>query len=193
MEKTLASWQVETSNLKTMKKDYLPQTWNDPRIEIRHSLVSGNGMFARGPFKTGETICIIGGVPMTVSEFETFQTTHETYNAIQIDEDLHLVEEPEITQSLEGSMNHSCDSNVWMKDEVTLVARSDIALGEEITVDYALFTTQSSWSLDNPCQCGSPYCRHTITGDDWKLKEVQERYWDHFSPFINRRIEKIRE
>ena len=172
-------------------KEYLPRTWNDPRIEIRNSLVNGNGMFAHQSFKKGETICIVGGAMMTESEFEAFQASHSSYNAIQIDEDLHLAEQPEITQTLDGSMNHSCASNVWMEDEVTLIARWEIAIGEEITVDYALFTTQSSWILDNRCQCGSQYCRHTITGDDWKLKEVQERYRDHFSPFINRRIEKL--
>ncbi|HSB00646.1 MAG TPA: SET domain-containing protein-lysine N-methyltransferase, partial [Anaerolineales bacterium] len=110
----------------------------------------------------------------------------------QIDKNLHLVEDPEITRSLDGSMNHSCDSNAWMDDEVTLVARRDIEPGEEVTVDYALFTTQSSWMLDNRCHCGSPHCRRTITGDDWRRKDVQERYRNHFSPFINRRIERLR-
>ena len=173
------------------RKNYLPQTWNDPRIEIRKSPISGGGMFAREPIQKGEPICIVGGTVMTDSEFEAFQAHHFTYNAIQIDEDLHLVEQPEITQTLEGSMNHSCDSNVWMDDDVTLIARRDISAGDEITVDYALFTTQSNWTLDNPCHCGSPHCRHTITGDDWRRKDVQERYRNHFSPFINRRIEKL--
>ncbi len=86
-------------------------------------------------------------------------------------------------------MNHSCDSNTWMDDEVTLVARRDIEAGEEVTVDYALFTTQSNWMLDNRCHCRSPHCRRVITGDDWMRKDVQERYQGHFSPFINRRIE----
>jgi hypothetical protein len=128
---------------------------------------------------------------MTNAESEAFQANHSNYNAIQIDEDLHLVERPEITQSLGGSMNHSCDSNVWMEDEVTLAARRDIAAEEEITVDYALFTTQPNWTLEKPCHCSSPYCRQTITGNDWKLKTVQERYRDHFSPFINRRIDRL--
>lgn len=190
MEKTLARLQVETLEHEAMK-EYLPQTWNDSRIEIKKSSINGAGMFTCEAIKKGEAICIVGGIAMTESEFEEFQASHSTYNAIQIDEDLHLVEQPEITRALDGSMNHSCDSNIWMDDEVTLVARRDIEAGEEITVDYALFTTQPNWTLDNPCHCGSPHCRHTITGDDWKLKDVQERYRDHFSPFINRRIEKL--
>jgi SET domain-containing protein len=179
--------EIETGKM----KHYLPETWNDPRIEIKKSPISGSGMFAREPFKKGEPVCIVGGIVMTNFDFEAFQSRHSTYNAIQIDEDRHLVEQPQITQSLDGSMNHSCDSNIWMDDEVTLIARRDISAGEEITVDYALFTTQPNWMLDNPCHCGSLYCRHTISGNDWKLREVQERYRNHFSPFINRRIEKL--
>ena len=44
-------------------------------------------------------------------------------------------------------MNHSCDSSAWMDDVATLVAPPGYA-EEEVTVDYALFTTQSNWMLD---------------------------------------------
>jgi uncharacterized protein len=172
-------------------KDYLPQTWTDPRIEISTSRVSGEGMIARQPFQKGEVVCIVGGIVMTDSEFETFQATHSLYSFIQIEEHLYLVEDLEITRSLLASMNHSCDANTWMSDEATLVARRDIASGEEATVDYALFTTQSNWMLDHRCRCGSPHCRRIITGDDWMREDVQERYRNHFSPFINRRIERV--
>jgi len=174
-----------------MKKNYLPRTWTDPRIEFRTSHISGDGMFAREPIKKGETVCVVGGIVMTDAEFEAFQATHRLYNSIQIDDHLHLVEDPEVTRTLEGSMNHSCDSSTWMEDEVTLVARRDIQAGEEATVDYALFTTQSNWMLDTRCHCRLPHCRRIITGDDWRREDVQERYRDHFSPFINRRIEKL--
>ena len=163
----------------------------DPRIEFRNSRISGSGMFAREPIKKGETVCIVGGSVMTDAEFEAFQSTYRNYNAIQIDDHLHLVEDPEVTRTLEGSMNHSCDSSIWMADEVTLVARRDLKTGEEATVDYALFTTQSNWMLDTRCRCGSPDCRRIITGDDWRREDVQERYRGHFSPFINRRIERL--
>ena len=172
-------------------KTYLPQTWVDPRIEFRPSRISDNGRFAREPIKKGEAVCIVGGIVMTDEEFAAFQATYRNYNAIQIDDHLHLVEDPEVTRTLEGSMNHSCDSSTWMEDDATLVARRNIEPGEEVTVDYALFTTQSNWMLDTRCRCGSPHCRRIITGDDWRREEVQERYRNHFSPFINRRIKKL--
>jgi len=172
-------------------KPYLPQTWVDPRIEFRRSRISDNGMFAREPIKKGEPVCIVGGIVMTDEEFAAFQAAHRNYNSIQIDDHLHLVEDPEVTRNLEGSMNHSCDSSAWMGDDATLVARRDIEPGEVVTIDYALFTTQSNWMLDTRCRCGSPDCRRIITGDDWRREDVQERYRNHFSPFINRRIEKL--
>ena len=73
-----------------------------------------------------------------------------------------MVEQPEIAQTLNGCMNYSCDSNVWMDDEATLVARWDIAAGEEIADDYGLITTQPNWILDNTCHCGSPHCRQKL-------------------------------
>ncbi len=49
-----------------------------------------------------------------------------------------MIERPEVTGARRGSLNHSCDSNLWMADEATVVARRDIAAGEELTLDYAL-------------------------------------------------------
>ncbi len=172
---------------------YREQTWVDPRQEFGPSLTQGIGSFARAPILRGEVLEIVGGDVMADEELRTFVDTVSRYNAIQIDEHLHLVERPEVTERRTGgSLNHSCDSNLWMADEVTLVARRDIAPGEELTVDYALFTVGPEWKLDQPCQCGAPDCRHTITGNDWQLPAVQQRYYPHFSPFINRRIEHQR-
>jgi uncharacterized protein len=169
-------------------KSYLARYWSDPRVEIRASLIEGNGLFAREPIREGEIVEVMGGAVLTQAEFEAFsRTTATQYNAIQIAEGLHLVEHPEVTQTRRGSLNHSCGPNLWMGDEVTFVARRDISAREELTVDYALFTAQPGWAMD--CRCGSPPCRHRITGNDWKLAGLRERFRGHFSPFINDRIE----
>jgi hypothetical protein len=171
-------------------KPYLPHTWTDPRQSILPSSIQGNGIIANAPIRAGEVVEIIGGVVMTEAGFRHFQASATRYNAVQIDEDLHLVEVPQMTAERLGSINHSCDSNLWMADEVTVAARRDIAAGEELTIDYALFTTQPDWVLDHPCTCGVEDCRGVITGNDWQLPHVQARYYPHFTPFINRRIEQ---
>lgn len=172
---------------------YLKQTWIDPRQQFRRSPTHGTGSFATAPIQQGEVVEIVGGKVMTEAAFLAFQQNNPRFNAIQIDETLHLVEAPEITaQRTGGSLNHSCDANLWLADEVTLVARRDIAAGAELTIDYALFTAQAGWVLDGVCRCGTAVCRHHITGNDWQIPEVQERYYPHFSPFINRQIERLR-
>jgi uncharacterized protein len=175
-------------------KQYRSHTWVDPRQAFRTSPMHGIGSFAREIIRQGEVVEIVGGMVMTDAELRAFMQTTPRYNAMQIAEDRHLVEAPEIKRRRAGgSLNHSCDSNLWMGDEVTFVARRDMVAGEEITVDYALFTVQPEWRLDQPCHCGMEVCRHTITGDDWQRLDVQQRYYPHFSPFINARIERLRD
>jgi hypothetical protein len=165
--------------------------WYDPRVEIRPSGIQGGGMYARARIHAGETVAIIGGTPMTDAEFAAYRGTVERYNASQIGENLHLVDLIQTPDQVDGSINHSCDSNLWMNDEVTIAARRDIAAGDELTLDYALVTSDPDWRLDRPCQCGSPLCRHVVTGDDWRLPDVQRRYAGHFAPFLTTRIETL--
>lgn len=169
-------------------KTYPSSSWLDPRIELRKSSIEGQGGFARELIQKGEVVAVIGGTVFTEEEFKEFVKTASQYDAIQIGEALHLVDLSPDSRSTNGSFNHSCDSNLWMQDEVTLIAKRDIQADEELTIDYALFTALPGNILEWPCHCGSELCRHTITGDDWKLPELQARYKNHFSPFINARI-----
>lgn len=169
---------------------YLPTSWYDARVQIHHSTIAGGGMFAAEPIRAGEVVAIVGGAPMTTAEFAAYRASVTRWNAHQIDEDAHLVDLIQSPERVEGSLNHSCDSNLWMGDEVTITARRDIAAGEELTLDYALTTVDPTWRLDQPCRCGAADCRRVVTGDDWRLPEVQARYADHFTPFINERIRR---
>jgi hypothetical protein len=78
-----------------------------------------------------------------------------------------------------------------MQDEVTLAARREIAEGEELTIDYAMFEASEDWVPQWECCCGSALCRGRFTGVDWRRRDLQERYEGHFSPFINERIDRM--
>jgi hypothetical protein len=41
------------------------------------------------------------------------------------------------------------------------------------------------------CHCGTDHCRKMITGNDWKLPELQRRYKGFFSPYLQRRIDRL--
>lgn len=90
----------------------------------------------------------------------------------------------------EDRLNHSCDPNLWMEDEVTLSARRDIGPGEELTGDYALWEFDPDHICPFECRCGSAHCRGKITGRDWELPELQSRYAGHWHPSIQARITK---
>ncbi|TDF92723.1 SET domain-containing protein [Paenibacillus piri] len=172
------------------KRTYDETTWYDPRLAILQSTIQGKGMFASEPIRKGEIICIIGGTVFNDDEFQAYIKTVSRWNAVQIGEDTHLVDLSVPPEEMDGSMNHCCNSNTWMLDEVTVEARRDIAEGEEVTIDYALQTGGSDWYME--CHCGSPLCRNIVSGDDWKKSDVQEQYMGHFAPFINGRIRKLK-
>ncbi|GAB2903820.1 SET domain-containing protein-lysine N-methyltransferase [Streptomyces mayteni] len=83
--------------------------------------------------------------------------------------------------------NHSCEPNLWHADAVTIVARRDIATGEELTSDYATLTGVEEWAMD--CHCGSGLCRGRVTGRDWRSPALRAAYGRHWTPPLLDRIE----
>jgi uncharacterized protein len=78
-------------------------------------------------------------------------------------------------------INHSCDPNIGMDGQISYVAMRNIQAGEELGLDCAMAMI-TDYKLN--CSCGSYKCRKLITGEDWKLKELQNRYDKYFSRFI---------
>jgi hypothetical protein len=75
--------------------------------------------------------------------------------------------------------NHSCDPDAWWTDDVTLTALRDIAAGEEITFDYATATADPDFLLR--CNCATMRCRGLVTGDDWRIPQLHDRYNGHWT------------
>ena len=147
-------------------------------------MIEGRGLFATEQIEPGTVLAIMGGTVLTDDEFRDVRLAK--YSAAAIDEGLNILHEPD-TPLQYG--NHSCDSNMWMDDEIAISARRGIPVGAEATIDYALFTVNPSWRME--CRCGADQCRGVVTGDDWRLPALQERYRGHFSPFINQRIGRL--
>lgn len=86
-----------------------------------------------------------------------------------------------------GQLNHCCDPSLaWDGDGAGLVAFRDVAAGEELTIDYATCSTDPAMLVR--CHCETYRCRQMVTGDDWRIPEVQRRYAGHFAPQVQRRI-----
>jgi predicted ester cyclase len=176
-------------------KDYRPTDWIDPRIEIRPSSIHGRGMFATALIQRGEVVTVWGGAFVLTDRDRVTKRALGAlgYTLGTIGEGLYLVAMlREGEEDVTNLINHSCDPNVWMHDEVTLAARRDIAAGEELTMDYAVIEGSEDWVGLFECRCGSPLCRGRFTGKDWRREDLQARYGGHFSPFINERIRGLR-
>lgn len=89
---------------------------------------------------------------------------------------------------LHDFMNHSCDPNVWMIGDKVWVLRRDIAPNEELRWDYA--TTESDEEYGFRCSCGAAKCRGKVRSDDWKHLDLQVRYYGHFAPYLQIKVEE---
>jgi SET domain-containing protein len=130
--------------------------WVDPRLEARSSHIAGSGLFACQPIHKGEIVLRWGGIVFTRAEILAGRADPQTIAIL--DEDLYLADPKGSPPAEDYIINHSCNSNLWMEDAITLSARKDILPGEEATADYALWLYDVDWVLD-PCRCGSPLCR----------------------------------
>ena len=94
---------------------------------------------------------------------------------------------PPASVDLLGPINHSCDPTLWWADGCTLVARRDVAAGEELTSDYATSSIPDDFVM--MCHCETYRCRQLIAGDDWRIPQLQARYAGHWVPSLQRLID----
>jgi uncharacterized protein len=145
---------------------------------VGRSAIDGSGLFARHALAEGEMVLVLGGTVIDDAELARLSR----HSSLAVGEGINLLQADD-DPARYG--NHSCDPNLWLADEVTLVARRRIEAGEELTVDYATMTV-APWQME--CRCGAADCRGVVTGDDWRRLDLQERYRGRFSPFVDARI-----
>lgn len=175
-------------NSNTIKMDFqkgIAYSYRSEKAEIKISKTAGRGLFAKEPIQKGEVVSIRGGNIIsrkTESEIEK----PENYWGYPISDEFVLA--PLTTEEVETVMmflNHSCVANVGILGQIVFVALRDIAAGEELSIDYAMFADDTSSML---CNCQSKNCRGIITGGDWKKKSIQTQYQGYFSAYIQQKI-----
>lgn len=165
-----------------------PDCWLHPDIEVRPSPIEGQGLFARAPIPAGTPVARLGGRLVSGEELLQLLAAAKQPGGIYVDtivvaENLDLVIAPD--QPIHYG-NHSCDPNLWWSGPYTLIARRLIEAGEEVTNDYATSTGGDDFTMT--CSCGSPLCRGRVTAGDWRRRDLQERYGDHWVPAVLDRI-----
>lgn len=145
------------------------------KCENREHREGGCGVFARADIARDELVSLWGGRIIGVDDLDP-SIPRFTQRILQLDEGLYLLtsEEPEPNDCF----NHSCEPNLGFFGQIGLVAMRDIKAGEELTFDYAMSDGSPYDEFD--CHCGLPNCRGKITGGDWKLPELWEKYQGYF-------------
>lgn len=137
------------------------------RAHAKKSRIHGTGLFASGPIKSGERIIQYTGERVTKREAERRYVDQRARGTVYLFE---LNSRYDLDGDIVGNdakyANHSCDANSETevtKGEIWIVARRDIAKGDEITFDYNF--PSLDWE-DRPCRCGTDKCRQYIVGVD---------------------------
>lgn len=154
-------------------------------VKGRPSGIAGRGLIAVAPIAKDEIVAIKGGHLVDADTLDGLPERLRN-SEVQIADGFYLVALDEAEyEPVMLFINHSCEPNVGFAGNVVLVAMRDVAEGEELTTDYALFD-----DADDPmiCNCGTPSCRGTISGRDWQLPDLQRRYGSYFSTYLQRRF-----
>ncbi|HXM33595.1 MAG TPA: SET domain-containing protein-lysine N-methyltransferase [Pyrinomonadaceae bacterium] len=157
-----------------------------PKATVKESAIHGKGLFAIEPIAKGEIVCVKGGY---IFDREILRSMSDWYQAaeIQIAEDLFIG--PLNEEERAGSMifsNHSCEPNIGVQGQIVFVAMRDIKPNEELTHDWAMTDFDD---FEMKCACGAAGCRQIITGQDWRRKDLQDKYSGYLSAYL---VEKIK-
>jgi hypothetical protein len=147
----------------------------------------GFGSRAIAVIPAGTSVATFGGTALTHSAFAKYDAERRS-RSLQVDTNLIFL--GPTTREPGDSINHSCEPNCGMRNATTIVAMRVIAIGEELTFDYAMSDASAYDEFD--CNCGTSLCRGRVRADDWRLDTLRHRYKGFFSPYIQRRIEAER-
>lgn len=145
----------------------------------------GYGMYATRPIKAGELIQPFEEQPHYLVtrhhvdlHWSDIQRQWFAQYAWPISDETYVIwsDNPEEWRPI----NHSCDPNAWL-DGLDMVARRNIAPGEQITMDYATFCADGMQAFE--CSCGAADCRGVIRSTDY-LEPFLARYGDHVSDYV---------
>jgi len=115
----------------------------------------GKGVFASRDIKKGELICVMRGKKITTKQLQlvTDQGRNILTDPLQIGKDKYLsLDKPYLY------LNHSCQPNAGLKDNVNLLAIENIPKDEEIFYDYS-----TTWFDGFLCNCNNKNCRKYIS------------------------------
>ena len=157
---------------------------SNPWICSRDSAIHGRGVYAQCdiPYKT--RVIEYTGERITKTEAHQREQQRLTRQKRGGDDCVYIFNlnkkhdlDGRSTRNIARLINHSCAPNCRadkIRGRIWIVARRDIASGEELTFDYGF--PYAEWRL-HPCRCGSPRCVGFIVNKDqrWRVRRLLRR------------------
>lgn len=128
-----------------------------PLTCIRKSPISGKGRFALEAISQGALVGVVGGI--LVNTFDNQRT-------LPIGKGIYL---DQLFMNQRATTNHSCNPTLKLEGFNKLVAKSDIRVDEELTVDYGSLSVGNGSIVIENCLCGFEKCRKVIKTNDYLL------------------------
>lgn len=156
---------------------------------VRYFPTSGFGLQAMRQFNKGEKVLSLEDLPHKLLSTMTLSRMSEDDRKRMFASSFHISDEifyaPAGNPEQWHPINHSCDPTLWFEPgSLNLVAKQDITIGDELSVDYGMLFTEELPTFT--CPCGSQQCRQTITGADYLLDQCKN-YGNHRSPYLANR------
>jgi D-alanine-D-alanine ligase-like ATP-grasp enzyme len=128
--------------------------------------VAGYGVFATTPIAAdglvfrgeGRSYRLVTRAHVEAQWNATDRLTFRRY-AVPVGPDVYVIWDADPVEW--APWNHSCDPSTEYRG-LDVVARRDLAAGEELTLDYATMLNEQSESF--PCTCGAANCRGAVAG-----------------------------
>lgn len=127
----------------------------------------GKGLFAKRDIRKGEVIFKFTGKLIDFNQ--TVNRQDNFGDPLQIGKNLYInLEEPM------RFINHSCNPNTGIKNDIILIALENIRQGEELYFDYSTTMDEEHWIMQ--CKCGNTNCRKIIKDFKYLSYQVQQKY-----------------
>lgn len=140
---------------------------------IRSSSIHAAGCYTTRRFRKGERVCEYAGPRFTKAEADA------RYHGRDITYLFSCGDDGAVIDGFGTAMfiNHSCEPNCETTDingRIFVVARRNIAAGEELTYEYNLHDSDDS---EADCYCGALACRGTMFSEDEVARRRKRAAW----------------
>jgi uncharacterized protein len=144
------------------------------RIYKNKSYIDGNGIFSADFIPKGFIVFYLSSKDKYFSKKEVQSLSAEKRDQLF---KYGVEDEAGNWTMLDEDANHSCDANIlslFIDGIYCDIAVKDIYAGDEITIDYGLFYSSFSWSME--CKCHSAICRK-IVGSGLSVDSNTQLLW----------------